>query len=41
MTDINKIIAFPLDTAPSAEDVKALNALSAEAVKEISKKPTK
>ena len=41
MTDINKIIAFPLGTAPSAEDVKALNALSAEAVKEISKKPTK
>jgi len=41
MADIDKIIAFPLTSAPSAEDVKTLNALTAEVVKEISKKPTK
>jgi hypothetical protein len=41
MADIEKLMAFPLNAAPSAEDVKALNALTAEVVKEISKKPTK
>jgi hypothetical protein len=41
MADIDKLIAFPLTSAPSAEDVKQLNALTAEVVKEISKKPTK
>jgi hypothetical protein len=38
MGEIEKLIAFPLDKAPGAEDVKQLNKLSAEAVKEISKK---
>jgi hypothetical protein len=38
MADIEKFIAFPLDKAPSADDVKQLNKLATEAVKEISKK---
>jgi hypothetical protein len=38
MADIEKLIAFPLDKAPSQEDVKQLNKLASEAVKEISKK---
>jgi hypothetical protein len=41
MTGIDKFLAFPLATAPSAEDVKALNALTSEVMKEISKKPSK
>ncbi len=36
--DIEKIISFPLDKAPSQDDVKQLNKLAAEAVKDISKK---
>ncbi len=38
MADIEKLIAFPLDKAPSAEDVKQLHKLAADAVKDISKK---
>jgi len=38
MAEIEKFIAFPLDKAPSVEEVKQLNKLAAEAVKEISKK---
>jgi hypothetical protein len=38
MADIEKFIAFPLDKAPSQEDVKQLNKLASDAVKEISKK---
>ncbi len=41
MGEIEKFIAFPLDKAPSAEDVKQLSTLTAEVVKEISKKQTK
>jgi hypothetical protein len=41
MTDIDKIVAFPLTAAPSAEDIKRLNGLTAEVVKNISKKPAK
>jgi hypothetical protein len=38
MTEIDKFIAFPLDKAPSQEEVKQLNKLTNDAVKEISKK---
>jgi len=38
MAEIEKFIAFPLDKAPSADDVKQLNKLAIEAIKEISKK---
>lgn len=38
MGDIEKLIAFPLDKAPSQDDVKQLNKLASEAVKEIAKK---
>ncbi len=38
MTEIEKFIAFPADKAPSADDVKQLNKLAIEAIKEISKK---
>jgi len=38
MADIEKLIGFPLDKAPSQEDVKQLNKVASEAVKEISKK---
>jgi len=38
MTDLEKLIAFPLDKAPTADEVKELNKLTADAVKEISKK---
>ena len=38
MAEIEKFIAFPLDKAPTAEDVKALSNLATEALKEISKK---
>lgn len=41
MGEIEKLISFPLDKAPSAEDVKKLNALTTEVVKEITKKQTK
>jgi hypothetical protein len=41
MLEIEKLIAFPLGTAPSAEDVKKLNVLTSEVVKEITKKQTK
>ena len=38
MADIQKLVAFPLDKAPTAEQVKELNVITAEALKEISKK---
>jgi hypothetical protein len=38
MAEIEKFIAFPMDKAPSQDDVKELNKISAEAVKEIAKK---
>lgn len=38
MGEIEKLIAFPLDKAPSVEDVRQLNKLAADAVKEISRK---
>lgn len=38
MGEIEKFIAFPLDKAPSQDDVKQLNKLASEAVKEMSKK---
>jgi hypothetical protein len=38
MAQIEKFIAFPIDKAPTAEDVIQLNKLAAEASKEISKK---
>ena len=41
MGEIEKFIAFPTDKAPSADDVKQLNALAIEVVKEITKKQTK
>ena len=41
MVEIEKLIAFPLDQAASADDVKQVNKLAAEAVKEMSKKQTK
>lgn len=41
MAEIEKFTAFPLDTAPTAEEVKQLSTLAAEVVKEISKKQTK
>ena len=41
MEDIQKLIAFPLDAAPPVADVKKLNTLSSEIVKEISKKASK
>ncbi len=41
MGEIEKFIAFPPDKAPSAGDVKQLNTLAIEVVKEIIKKQTK
>ncbi len=41
MGEIEKFIAFPTDKAPSADDVKQVNALATEVVKEITKKQTK
>ena len=38
MAEIEKYIAFPLDKAPSAEEVKQLHKLASEAVNEIAKK---
>ena len=38
MADIEKFIAFPLDKAPTQEEVKQLNKLASDAVKDISKK---
>jgi hypothetical protein len=38
MTEIEKLIAFPTDKAPTQEDVKELNKIAAETVKEIAKK---
>ncbi len=41
MVGLEKLIAFPPDHAPSAEDVKQLNSLTSEVVKEITRKQTK
>jgi hypothetical protein len=41
MSEIEKLIAFPLDQTASADDVKQINKLAAESVKEMSKKQTK
>ncbi len=41
MGEIEKLITFPLETAPSADDVKKLNTLTTETVKEITKKQSK
>jgi hypothetical protein len=41
MGEIEKLISFPLDKAPSDEDVKKLNALTTEIEKEITKKQSK
>ena len=38
---MEKFISFPPDKAPTAEDVKQLNTLVSEIVKEITKKQTK
>jgi len=38
MADIQKLVAFPLDKAATAEQVKELNVITAEALREISKK---
>lgn len=38
MADIAALIAFPLDKAPTVDDVKALNKLAADTTKDISKK---
>lgn len=38
MAEIGKFLAFPLDSAPTVDQVKQLNKLVAEAVKDISKK---
>jgi hypothetical protein len=38
MTEIEKLISFPLDKTPSVADVKQLNQLAADAVKDISRK---
>jgi hypothetical protein len=38
MADIERFIAFPLDKAPTVDDVKQLNKLAADTLKEISKK---
>jgi hypothetical protein len=38
MADIEKIIAFPIDKAPTADQVKELNKMATETLKEISKK---
>jgi len=41
MGEIEKLTTFPLDKAPSADDVKQLNTLTSDTVKEITKKQTK
>ena len=41
LAEMEKFISFPPDKAPSAEDVKQLNTLVSEIVKEITKKQTK
>jgi hypothetical protein len=38
MGEIEKFVAFPLDKAPTVDDVKTLNKLAADTLKEISKK---
>ena len=38
MADIEKLVSFPLDKAPTVDEVKELNKLAAETLKEISKK---
>ena len=38
MSELEKLLAFPLDKAPSQEEVKELNKIVAETVKEIAKK---
>ena len=41
MADIETLIAFPITSAPAVDDVKKLNALTSEIVKQISKKAPK
>jgi len=41
MGELEKFISFPLDRSPSGDDVKQLNTLTTEVVKEISRKQTK
>jgi len=38
MADIEKLVAFPLDKAPTVDEVKELNKLATDTLKEISKK---
>jgi hypothetical protein len=38
MADIEKLVAFPLDKAPTADQVKELNMLAADTLKDITKK---
>ena len=38
LADMQKIIAFPIDKAPSVEQVKALNKMATDTLKDISKK---
>jgi hypothetical protein len=41
LKEIELAVSFPADTAPDVEEVKKLNALASELIKEISRKPTK
>ena len=41
LIEIGQIVAFPRDQAPPLETVKSLNALTADLLKEISRKATK
>ena len=41
LAEIEKFITFPLDKAPTAEDVRQLHTLTTEVVKEITRKQTK
>jgi hypothetical protein len=41
LKEIEAAVSFPAESAPDVEEVKKLNALAAELIKEISKKPAK
>ena len=41
MGDLEKLVAFPLDKAPTVDQVKELNSIVAETLKDISKKQSK
>ena len=41
LKEIEVAVSFPADTAPTVDEVKKLNALASELIKEITRKPTK